>query len=56
MQISKAQIIKDLRAIIGDNYVPDEHRGAKTNELGMTKSQVISLATEIADYINERNQ
>lgn len=46
-------IINTLRELIGDKYYDDEHRGAKTNEYGMTKSQVIHLSEIIADFIEK---
>lgn len=54
--MANAKTIKQFREIIGDNYWPDEQRGAKTNEYGMTKSQVIQLATELAESVTRLQQ
>lgn len=49
------QTVKDIRSILGDVYYPNDNRGAKTNELGLTKTQVINLAEEITNYIKEKH-
>ena len=52
----RARQIKAVRKILGDSYAYEERRGAKTNELGMTKTQVILLATEIVDHFIPEGQ
>lgn len=54
--MKRKNLVKGIRQILGDTYYKDERRGAKTNELGMTKGQVIRLAEEIADYIMEQGE
>lgn len=53
--MQRSALVKGIRELIGDQYYPDERRGAKTNELGLTKSQVIRLASEIADFMEGAN-
>lgn len=50
-QTERKLLVKKIRDTIGDNYWFDERRGAKTNEYGMTKGQVIRLAEELADLL-----
>lgn len=54
MSKTHKQMVKDVRVLIGDEYWSNSDRGAKTNELGMTKSQVMSLAEEIVDYFERQ--